>query len=65
MIAAFTAAVHALFPALVIVRGLSPGASGSRYFRRAGVPGYAIHTAVTASDDTFAHRLDEKLPPGK
>ncbi|HWU77242.1 MAG TPA: M20/M25/M40 family metallo-hydrolase [Rhodanobacter sp.] len=62
VIAAVTAAVHARFPGVEIVPGMSAGASDSMYFRNAGVPSYGIDAAFTKPDDTFAHGLNEKLP---
>lgn len=62
VIAAVTAAVHARFPGVEIVPGMSAGASDSMYFRNAGVPSYGVDAAFTKPDDTFAHGLNEKLP---
>ena len=62
VIAAVTAAVHARFPGVEVVPGMSAGASDSMYFRNAGVPSYGIDAAFTKPDDTFAHGLNEKLP---
>lgn len=62
VIAAVTEAVHARFPGVEIVPGMSAGASDSMYFRNAGVPCYGTDAAFTKPDDTFAHGLNEKLP---
>lgn len=62
VIAAVTAAVHARYPTVEIVPGMSAGASDSMYFRNAGVPSYGIDASFTKPDDTFAHGLNEKLP---
>ncbi|HZX71752.1 MAG TPA: M20/M25/M40 family metallo-hydrolase [Rhodanobacter sp.] len=62
VIAAVTAAVHARFPGVEIVPGMSAGASDSMYFRNAGVPSYGVDASFTKPDDTFAHGLNEKLP---
>lgn len=62
VIAAVTDAVHARFPGVEIVPGMSAGASDSMYFRNAGVPCYGVDASVTKPDDTFAHGLNEKLP---
>jgi len=62
VIAAVTDAIHARFPGVEIVPGMSAGASDSMYFRNAGVPSYGIDAAFTKPDDTFAHGLNEKLP---
>lgn len=62
VIAAVSEAVHARYPGVEIVPGMSAGASDSMYFRNAGVPCYGIDAAFTKPDDTFAHGLNEKLP---
>jgi acetylornithine deacetylase/succinyl-diaminopimelate desuccinylase-like protein len=62
VIAAVSAAVHARFPGVEIVPGMSAGASDSMYFRNAGVPSYGVDAAFTKPDDSFAHGLNEKLP---
>ncbi|MEO8748507.1 MAG: M20/M25/M40 family metallo-hydrolase [Rhodanobacter sp.] len=62
VVAAVTQAVHARFPGVEIVPGMSAGASDSMYFRNAGVPSYGIGAAFSKPNDTFAHGLNEKLP---
>ncbi|EIM01519.1 MULTISPECIES: M20/M25/M40 family metallo-hydrolase [Rhodanobacter] len=62
VIAAVTDAVHARFPGVEVVPGMSAGASDSMYFRNAGVPSYGIDASFTKPDDSFAHGLNEKLP---
>ncbi|MBS0577402.1 MAG: M20/M25/M40 family metallo-hydrolase [Proteobacteria bacterium] len=62
VVTAVTAAVHARFPGVEIVPGMSAGASDSLYFRNAGVPSYGIDGSFTKPDDSFAHGLNEKLP---
>jgi acetylornithine deacetylase/succinyl-diaminopimelate desuccinylase-like protein len=62
VIAAVTDAVHARFPGVEVVPGMSAGASDSMHFRNAGVPSYGIDASFTKPDDTFAHGLNEKLP---
>jgi len=62
VVAAVTAAVHARFPGVAIVPGMSAGASDSMYFRNAGIPCYGVDAAFTKPNDSFAHGLNEKLP---
>ncbi|NUO71299.1 MAG: M20/M25/M40 family metallo-hydrolase [Frateuria sp.] len=62
VVAAVTEAVHARFPGVQVVPGMSSGASDSMHFRNAGVPCYGVDAAFTKPDDTFAHGLNEKLP---
>src|SRR6185312_16820401 len=53
VIAAVTEAVHARFPGVEIVPGMSAGASDSMYFRNAGVPSYGVDASFTKPDDSF------------
>ena len=62
VVAAVTRSVHARFPGVEVVPGMSAGASDSMYFRNAGVPSYGVGAAFTKPNDTFAHGLNEKLP---
>lgn len=62
VVGTITAAVHARFPDVKIVPGMSSGASDSMHFRNAGVPSFGVDGAFTKADDTFAHGLNEKLP---
>lgn len=62
VVAAVTAAVHARFPNVPIVPGMSNGATDSMHFRTLGIPCFGVDGAFTKADDTFAHGLNEKLP---
>lgn len=59
---AVSAAIHARFPDLDIVPGMSAGATDSLHFRNAGVPSYGVNPHFAKPNDTFAHGLNEKLP---
>jgi len=62
VVAAVTAAVHARFPNVEVVPGMSNGATDSMHFRTLGVPCFGVDGAFTKANDTFAHGLNEKLP---
>jgi acetylornithine deacetylase/succinyl-diaminopimelate desuccinylase-like protein len=62
VLAAVTDAVHARFPYVQIVPGMSNGATDSMHFRTLGIPCFGVDSAFTKADDTFAHGLNEKLP---
>jgi acetylornithine deacetylase/succinyl-diaminopimelate desuccinylase-like protein len=62
VVTAVTAAVHARFPNVPIVPGMSNGATDSMHFRTLGIPCFGVDGAFTKADDTFAHGLNEKLP---
>ncbi|MDQ6646301.1 MAG: M20/M25/M40 family metallo-hydrolase [Pseudomonadota bacterium] len=62
VIAAATDAVHERFPGVIVVPGMSAGASDSMYFRNAGVPSYGISGTFAKPNDTFMHGLNERLP---
>lgn len=62
VLAAVTAAIHARFPGVDVVPGLSAGATDSMYFRVAGVPSFGVSPNFARPNDTFAHGLNERLP---
>jgi acetylornithine deacetylase/succinyl-diaminopimelate desuccinylase-like protein len=62
VLAAVADAVHARFPGVEVVPGMSAGASDSMHFRNAGVDCYGVDGAFVKDNDTFAHGLNEKLP---
>lgn len=61
VMAAVAAAVHARFPGVEIVPGMSSGATDSMYFRNLGVPCYGVAPEFAKPNDTHAHGVDEKL----
>ena len=62
VMAAVTRAIHARFPNVDVVPGMSSGATDSMFFRNAGVPSYGVAPLFAKTNDTFAHGLNERLP---
>jgi acetylornithine deacetylase/succinyl-diaminopimelate desuccinylase-like protein len=62
LMAAVTKAVHARYPGLEIVPGMSTGATDSLYFRAQGIPSYGVATLFSKPNDSFAHGLNERAP---
>jgi acetylornithine deacetylase/succinyl-diaminopimelate desuccinylase-like protein len=62
VLAAVTKAVHARYPGLPVVPGMSAGATDSMFFRAEGIPAYGIGGAFMKSSDDFAHGLNERVP---
>ncbi|OAN58885.1 M20/M25/M40 family metallo-hydrolase [Sphingomonas sp. TDK1] len=62
---AVTTAIHARFPDVPVVPGMSAGASDSMWFRARGVPSYGISPIFTTPGESFAHGLNEKSPLGE
>lgn len=63
VVAAYTAAVHALHPGVPIIPEMSTGASDARPFRVAGIPVYGVDGSWgIIPDDLRAHGRDERLP---
>lgn len=62
VMAAVTRAIHARYPNVDVVPGMSSGATDSMYFRNAGVPSYGVAPLFAKTNDTFAHGLNERLP---
>ncbi|MDE2408069.1 MAG: M20/M25/M40 family metallo-hydrolase [Xanthomonadaceae bacterium] len=61
VIDAVSASLHAKYPRLGVVPGMSSGATDSMYFRIAGVPSYGVSPDFAKPNDTFAHGRNEKL----
>jgi acetylornithine deacetylase/succinyl-diaminopimelate desuccinylase-like protein len=62
VVAAVTAAVHARFPNVPVVSGMSSSGSDSLQFRSLGIPCFGVNGQFTKAGDTFVHGLNEKLP---
>jgi acetylornithine deacetylase/succinyl-diaminopimelate desuccinylase-like protein len=62
VLAAVTKAVHARYPGLPVVPGMSAGATDSMFFRAEGIPAYGVGGAFMKSSDDFAHGLNERVP---
>jgi acetylornithine deacetylase/succinyl-diaminopimelate desuccinylase-like protein len=53
--------VHAMWPGVVVLPDMSPGASDSVYTRGAGMPSYGIDAMFDDLDDARAHGKDERI----
>lgn len=56
------AAIHARFPGVDVVPGMSAGATDSMHFRTLGVDSYGVSGEFAKDNDSFAHGLNERLP---
>jgi acetylornithine deacetylase/succinyl-diaminopimelate desuccinylase-like protein len=63
VVGAYTAAVHARHPGVLIIPQMSTGASDARPFRVAGIPVYGVSgVQIVSPDDERAHGRDERVP---
>jgi acetylornithine deacetylase/succinyl-diaminopimelate desuccinylase-like protein len=62
VMSAATAAVHAVYPGVVITPYMSAGATDGLFFRAAGIPTYGVGAVFIADADDFAHGLNERVP---
>src|SRR4029077_14473740 len=53
--------VHGLWPKVIVLPEMSPGASDSRYTRALGMPSYGIDAMFDDLDDGRAHGRDERI----
>jgi acetylornithine deacetylase/succinyl-diaminopimelate desuccinylase-like protein len=53
--------VHTMWPSVVVLPEMSPGASDSVYTRGAGIPSYGIDAMFDDLDDARAHGKDERI----
>jgi acetylornithine deacetylase/succinyl-diaminopimelate desuccinylase-like protein len=53
--------VHGLWPQVIVLPEMSPGASDSRYTRELGMPSYGIDAMFDDLDDGRAHGRDERI----
>jgi acetylornithine deacetylase/succinyl-diaminopimelate desuccinylase-like protein len=56
--------VHGLWPKVLVLPEMSPGASDSRYTRTLGMPSYGIDAMFDDLDDGRAHGRDERIGVG-
>lgn len=54
-------AIHARFPGLQVVPGMSSGASDNKHFRLAGIPSYGVDPIFNKSGDSGAHGRNERV----
>jgi acetylornithine deacetylase/succinyl-diaminopimelate desuccinylase-like protein len=52
---------HAMWPGVVVLPEMSPGASDSVYTRALGIPSYGIDAMFDDLDDARAHGKDERI----
>jgi acetylornithine deacetylase/succinyl-diaminopimelate desuccinylase-like protein len=52
---------HGIWPSVIVLPEMSPGASDSRYARAQGVPSYGIDAMFDDLDDGRAHGRDERI----
>jgi acetylornithine deacetylase/succinyl-diaminopimelate desuccinylase-like protein len=52
---------HSLWPDVVVLPQMSPGATDSKYSRMQGIPSYGIDGAFDDLDDARAHGRDERI----
>lgn len=62
VVAAVTAAVHASYPGVPIVPGMSAGATDGVFYRAAGIPTYGVGEIFMKDSDDFSHGLNERVP---
>jgi len=53
--------VHGLWPKVIVLPEMSPGASDSRFTRALGMPSYGIDALFDDLDDGRAHGRDERI----
>jgi len=53
--------VHGIWPQVIVLPEMSPGASDSRYTRALGIPSYGIDAMFDDLDDGRAHGRDERI----
>lgn len=55
-------ALTARSPDIIVMPGMSAGATDSLYFRALGVPSYGVSSLFMKAEDGFAHGLNERVP---
>ncbi|MDX2276026.1 MAG: M20/M25/M40 family metallo-hydrolase [Hyphomonadaceae bacterium] len=60
--AAVTASVHANYPDVPIVPGMSAGATDGVFYRGAGIPTYGVDGIFIKDSDDYSHGLNERVP---
>ena len=61
VVAKVTAVTHALWPDVLVLPQMSPGATDGKYTRTAGIPTYGIDAMFDDLDDGRAHGRDERI----
>src|ERR1700730_1457049 len=61
MLPAVEGVAHGIWPSVIVLPEMSPGATDSRYARAQGVPSYGIDAMFDDLDDSRAHGRDERI----
>jgi len=62
VVKAVTDAVHARYPGIPVIPGMSAGATDGMHFRAAGLPTYGIGAIFMKNSDGYSHGLNERVP---
>jgi acetylornithine deacetylase/succinyl-diaminopimelate desuccinylase-like protein len=62
LMTAVSAATAALWPGVVVLPVMQPGATDGRFLRAAGIPTYGVSGMFRDVDDVRAHGKDERIP---
>jgi carboxypeptidase PM20D1 len=60
--AAVSKAVHARYPDVKVIPFMESGGTDGMYFRKAGIPAWAVSGLFMNPDEMYAHGLNERLP---
>jgi acetylornithine deacetylase/succinyl-diaminopimelate desuccinylase-like protein len=61
LLSAVDKVTHSIWPNVIVLPEMSPGASDSRYTREHGIPSYGIDAMFDDLDDARAHGRDERI----
>jgi acetylornithine deacetylase/succinyl-diaminopimelate desuccinylase-like protein len=61
LVRAVEGVAHSIWPGVIVLPEMSPGASDSRYTRERGIPSYGIDAMFDDLDDGRAHGRDERI----
>ena len=64
IVAAAEHVTHSIWPDVIVLPSMSPGATDSLYLRSAGIPSYGIDAMFDDLDDGRAHGRDERIGVG-
>jgi acetylornithine deacetylase/succinyl-diaminopimelate desuccinylase-like protein len=62
VLAPIAAVTEAMWPGVVVVPTMSPGATDGLFLRNAGIPVYGVSGLFMDIDDVRAHGRDERIP---
>jgi len=64
IVAAVEHVTHSIWPDVIVLPSMSPGATDSLYLRGAGIPSYGVDAMFDDLDDGRAHGRDERIGVG-